>query len=413
MSKYMLTLLVLSSILFVSLALSRSLVVVNSTGETADWIDLDSNSIDLQVATLGLVPNDFLVSGATGVAINSSSNDLYFYDLPEMTSSGQVWLGNNRSPWSGAWLGDDTLLVTNWLTSTISVIDVPGRSVVEEFQIGDPAQNINHPQGIVVVGDKAYVAMSCFNDEFVFFPGKIEIVDLEGDSTLGRIDIGLNPQSITRGFDGYLYAVTTGNYVDVFGKLYRIDPATDTVLDSLEVGGQPATIAITQQEVAFLAAGGWGFRRSTFGDLGLIYTVDLASWSVLHGPADPISSNNGVINVKTLSDTSIAVCCYQDDRINVIDSAGNVLATYSTGDGPTAVGKYPACFVPRGDVDGSGAANISDAVSLINFIFAGGVAPVSLVAGDANGDGTANISDAVYLIQYIFAGGLAPQGCAD
>ena len=45
---------------------------------------------------------------------------------------------------------------------------------------------------------------------------------------------------------------------------------------------------------------------------------------------------------------------------------------------------------------------------LINYIFNGGPAPVSLAAGDANCTGTITISDAVYLIQFIFAGGPAP-----
>jgi hypothetical protein len=61
-----------------------------------------------------------------------------------------------------------------------------------------------------------------------------------------------------------------------------------------------------------------------------------------------------------------------------------------------------------GDANGSGAVSISDAVYLINYIFAGGPAPNPVVAADANCSGTVSISDAVYLINYIFAGGAAP-----
>jgi hypothetical protein len=62
----------------------------------------------------------------------------------------------------------------------------------------------------------------------------------------------------------------------------------------------------------------------------------------------------------------------------------------------------------KGDANGDGAVDISDAVYLIQYIFAGGPAPNPLLAGDANCDGAVDISDAVYLIQYIFAGGPAP-----
>jgi len=61
-----------------------------------------------------------------------------------------------------------------------------------------------------------------------------------------------------------------------------------------------------------------------------------------------------------------------------------------------------------GDADASGAVSISDAVYLINYIFAGGPAPGPLPAGDPDCTGAVSISDAVYLINYVFAGGPAP-----
>jgi hypothetical protein len=70
------------------------------------------------------------------------------------------------------------------------------------------------------------------------------------------------------------------------------------------------------------------------------------------------------------------------------------------------------CTYVCGDANGSATVNISDAVSLIAYIFSGGAAPSPLLAGDANCDGTVNISDAVYLIAYIFSAGAAPcAGC--
>ncbi|GEM_PF-2564105 len=61
-----------------------------------------------------------------------------------------------------------------------------------------------------------------------------------------------------------------------------------------------------------------------------------------------------------------------------------------------------------GDANADATVNISDAVYLIAYIFAGGSVPSPLLAGDPNCDSAVNISDAVYLIAYIFAGGSAP-----
>ncbi len=77
------------------------------------------------------------------------------------------------------------------------------------------------------------------------------------------------------------------------------------------------------------------------------------------------------------------------------------------------IGAYgPDCLFNCGDADNSGAVTISDAVYLINYIFAGGPAPIPLGTGDADCSGNISISDAVYLIAHIFAGGPAPcAGC--
>lgn len=61
-----------------------------------------------------------------------------------------------------------------------------------------------------------------------------------------------------------------------------------------------------------------------------------------------------------------------------------------------------------GDADGNGQLTISDAVYLINYIFAGGPAPNPVLRGDADCSNVVNISDVVYLIRYIFAGGPPP-----
>ncbi len=63
---------------------------------------------------------------------------------------------------------------------------------------------------------------------------------------------------------------------------------------------------------------------------------------------------------------------------------------------------------PCGDADASGRIDIGDAVHMINYIFAGGVAPLDSAGGDWDCSNRTDIGDAVYLINYIFAGGAAP-----
>jgi hypothetical protein len=64
-----------------------------------------------------------------------------------------------------------------------------------------------------------------------------------------------------------------------------------------------------------------------------------------------------------------------------------------------------------GDCNSSGSVSVSDVVFLLNYIFAGGPAPMPASVGDVNCSSGISISDAVYLIRYIFSGGAAP--CAN
>ncbi len=69
-----------------------------------------------------------------------------------------------------------------------------------------------------------------------------------------------------------------------------------------------------------------------------------------------------------------------------------------------------ACTWKVGDADGNGTINISDAVFLIAYIFAGGSEPQpnSVGSGDADCTKSVNIGDAVYLIAYMFSHGHPP-----
>jgi len=66
------------------------------------------------------------------------------------------------------------------------------------------------------------------------------------------------------------------------------------------------------------------------------------------------------------------------------------------------------CQAICGDANGDETVNVSDAVAIINYVFAGGEPPDPLLAGDCNCDATCNVADAVWVINYIFAGGYGP-----
>jgi Viral BACON domain len=66
-----------------------------------------------------------------------------------------------------------------------------------------------------------------------------------------------------------------------------------------------------------------------------------------------------------------------------------------------------------GDANGDSNVNVSDAVSIFNYIFVGGQPPEPVLAcGDANSSARVNLSDAVRIMIYVFVGGTSIGDCA-
>ena len=62
----------------------------------------------------------------------------------------------------------------------------------------------------------------------------------------------------------------------------------------------------------------------------------------------------------------------------------------------------------RGDCNGDGDVNLSDAVCILTWLFGGAATPGCIAALNTNGDATVDIADPVSLLNFLFAGGPAP-----
>jgi len=107
--------------------------------------------------------------------------------------------------------------------------------------------------------------------------------------------------------------------------------------------------------------------------------------------------------------------CEDMDADGVPDMADNCPEVYNPDqadfDGDCVGDVCQTCCLIRGDVNHSGAIDISDIVYLVTYFFYGGTGPPCLDEADVNSSGTVDISDLTYLASYMFSHGPPPIPC--
>jgi 6-phosphogluconolactonase (cycloisomerase 2 family) len=96
------------------------------------------------------------------------------------------------------------------------------------------------------------------------------------------------------------------------------------------------------------------------------------------------------------------------DTLNVGRYLWKVKAKDNWGAGTWSLQTWNFIYFIRGDANGSGSADLADAVYIVNWLFIGGTPPDPMAAGDANCSGGVDLADAVYIVNYLFIGGPPP-----
>lgn len=302
----------------------REAYVVNSLAETLSLINLETGEVDNHVVTLGDAPNQAIYHGGYLYVVNSISADIMKIDPESHRVIADIYLPIGSNPYYMAFY-DDYCFVTGFVSGDVYKINLSTNEIDGEVSIG------GFPEGILYHDGFVYVTQTYFDpDDFSYGQGRITVLNAATLVNEGQYDIGTNPQWISRASDGNLHVVCTGNYFDIFGAVYIFDPISRTVIDSVNIGGTPANLAISPEGTGYLAAGGWF-------DQGLIFAYDLETGEIINGPDNPIHSGLGVTCVAVDSLGFLYACEMGDDTISRFSPSGELLESYNVGDGPVAM----------------------------------------------------------------------------
>jgi len=250
--------------------------VVNSNSQTLSKIDFETEDVNNAFSVIGLYANRVVLSEDFIYVVNSGDNSIQKIDLNSGGTLMNIPVENFSNPYDMI-IHDGFAYVTGLFTAKVFKIDLSEDEVVDEIAVG------NSPEGMVVFNDKLYVA----NTNYVYpnyNPGTVSVIDLSTFEVITTIDVGLNPQALTIANEK-IHVVCTGDYVTTFGKVCIVEPSSNTVEETFNIGGSPANINSAQNGYVYLGDGmGTG-----------VYSYNAETYEIIHSPQNPFSTGGSAI----------------------------------------------------------------------------------------------------------------------
>jgi hypothetical protein len=380
-----------------ALAIDPTAYVVNTNGETLSKINLRTGSVDNNFLTIGTgvysFPNQIVVRDTLAFVIASGTDEMQIVNLNTEQTEYFINTGASSNPYWIDFADEQYLYITLMMKNSVAKVDWLSGTAESEVVVG------KSPEGIIIVGDKAYIACTGFDfDTWQYDPGEVSVYDIPADTMIRTIAVGLNPQYLDLDDSGRIHVVCTGDYATVFGCIYLIDIRKEVIVDSIKLGGTPGQISIGPDNVAYVAAAGWSQD-------GYVYSYNAASGEVYHDANNPLEVDQNCLTVAAFQDSTVFTGSFTD-YVNVVDSSGANLHRYAVGDGPVHLDFN---YVP-GDADGDFQLNLADVTCIINWLYKNGPEPRwPGWRANADGDQTYNILDAAYILNYLYRDGPRPR----
>jgi YVTN family beta-propeller protein len=372
--------------------------VLNTNAETLSKIELNTGSVSNDILTVGsdvfCFPSQIVIRDTLGYVTVSGTGEIQVINLNSETTGRFIKTGASTNPFWTAFRDDRYLYVTLMLDNSLAKMDYQADTVVRKVTVG------KSPAGMIIVGDKAYIAITGF--DFGTFeyddPGLVTVYDMAGDSVITQIEVGINPQFLALDNLGRVHVVCTGDYENIKGWVYIIDPLADVKGDSIYLGGTPGQISIGPDNIAYVASAGWQ-------ENGFVYTYNSITGELYHDSTNPIEVDLNCMTVSAYQDSTCFTGSFTN-FVNIIDSGGSYQASYAVSDGPVHIDfSYAA-----GDVNGDFKVDMLDILDLIGWLYKSGIPPRwPRWRANANADTAYNMLDILCLIAYLYKEGPRPK----
>ena len=181
--------------------------------------------------TLGDIANRMVVADGLGYIVVNHSNKVEVIDIGTNKSVKTIQLSS--SPRDIAIFSTNKAYVTNQ-DSTVSVVNLQTGTEVKKIVVGQ------YPEAVNIVGDKAYICNGGFGSGRT-----VSILNTATDSVVKTLTLSDGPSYAVPASDGRLFVCCTGltDYANAAnstdGRVYALNTATDSIVDSLVISGNP------------------------------------------------------------------------------------------------------------------------------------------------------------------------------
>ncbi len=300
---------------------AKAIFILNSAATSISVIDPATGTVYNNVATVGTWPNQLFFHNNKLYCVNSGSNNIMVFNTDTYAAETPIPLGSGQNPMNMAAYDNTTAYVACSVSEKVLKVNLTSKTVVDTIDAGVGAT------GIAITSNKVYVANTAFDGvNFTYGQGTVTVIDAVTGNVLKTVNVAMNPQDIDVAPDGRVHVICTGDYFSVFGKVMIINPATDTVVDSVMIGGSPGSIRISDTD-----------KRGYLGVWGMgLMVYDTETKNIIHGTSNYFLGKGGS-GLLVDPDGNVYVSVWDDDQVVKLDKDNAVLATYQVGDSPMSL----------------------------------------------------------------------------
>ena len=307
----------------------RAAYLVDYASQSLDRVDLDTGVTALGLLPVGIVPNKIHIEGSRALVVNSIPATLQVIDLVGPSLLATVDLGANSNPWAVAVVGSKAY-VSLWQADQVAVVDLTSMTVVNQIAVGVS------PEGLCRSGNELYVANSGFEGPGVYVPGTVSVIDLATDLVKTTIPVGLNAQWCATDGEGEVHVVCSDLFAANNGRVFILDPASHSAIDSLWVGGFPGPISIGSNGIGWMTEFGAG-----------LLAIDTVTHTVRNDVTNPVDAGGfGALGLDQDQSNRIYVALSADRLLSVLEPDGTVADVYPIGPGPQDVAIFEEVVTP-------------------------------------------------------------------